>query len=178
MYGYVTVTSTWELACRVRSDREFAGKWLSPLYTHCHLAERGVLVVGPSAVFLGYISQVLPGLGETNVLLRTVGELFPGVTADRAEGRLTDEVKGRAMMGGVLAASVKDRQSVGPAVIEFAGETLRLDHQVVAEATRQARATRLPHNRAGQSFRGRSSPRSPSGTPESPANSPGSLRPT
>jgi DNA helicase IV len=33
------------------------------LYTHRRLAERGVLVVGPSATFLGYISQVLPGLG-------------------------------------------------------------------------------------------------------------------
>ena len=58
-----------------------------------------MLVVGPSATFLGYISQVLPGLGETNVLLRTVGELFPGVAADRAESRLAEEVKGRASDG-------------------------------------------------------------------------------
>ena len=122
------------------------------LYTHRHLAERGVLVVGPSAVFLGYISQVLPGLGETNVLLRTVGELFPGVTADRAEGRLAEEVKGRAMMAGVLAAAIRDRQAAGPAEIEFAGETLRLGHQVVAEAARRARATQLPHNRARPVF--------------------------
>ena len=122
------------------------------LYTHRHLAERGVLVVGPSTVFLGYISQVLPGLGETNVLLRTVGELFPGVTADRAEGRLAEEVKGRAMMAGVIAAAVRDRQAVSAAEIEFAGETLRLDHQVVAEATRRARASRLPHNEARPVF--------------------------
>lgn len=118
------------------------------LYTHRHLAERGVLVVGPSATFLGYISQVLPGLGETNVLLRTVGELFPGVTADRGESRLAEEVKGRAMMAGVLAADIRRRQATGPAEIEFAGETLRLDTGAVREATRQARAARLPHNRA------------------------------
>jgi DNA helicase IV len=124
------------------------------LYTHRHLAERGVLVVGPSPVFLGYISQVLPGLGETNVLLRTVGELFPGVTADRAEGRLAEEVKGRAVMADVVAAAVRSRQADGPAEIEFAGETLRLDHQVVAEAARQARATRLPHNQARPVFQG------------------------
>jgi DNA helicase IV len=122
------------------------------LYTHRHLAERGVLVVGPSPVFLGYVSQVLPGLGETNVLLRTVGELFPGVAADRAEGRLAEEVKGRAMMAGVLAAAIRDRQAAGPAEIEFAGETLRLGHQVLAEAARQARATRLPHNKARPVF--------------------------
>lgn len=122
------------------------------LYTHRHLANRGVLVVGPSATFLSYISQVLPGLGETNVLLRTVGELFPGVVADRRETRLAEEVKGRAMMAGVLAAAVRDRQAVGPAEFEFAGETLRLDGEVVREATRRARAAQLPHNRARPLF--------------------------
>ncbi len=124
------------------------------LYTHRHLAARGVLVVGPNPTFLGYISQVLPGLGETNVLLRTVGGLFPGVAADRAEGRLAEEVKGRAMMAGVVAAAVRDRQAAGAAEVEFEfdGETLRLDRQVVAEAARRARATRLPHNQARPLF--------------------------
>jgi DNA helicase IV len=122
------------------------------LYTHRHLAGRGVLVVGPNATFLGYISQVLPGLGETNVLLRTVGELFPGVTPGRAEGRLAEEVKGRAVMAGVLAAAVRDRQAAGPAEIEFAGETLRLDAGAVQQAARRARATRLPHNQARPLF--------------------------
>ena len=122
------------------------------LYTHRHLAKRGVLVVGPSATFLGYISQVLPGLGETNVLLRTVGELFPGVVADRGESRLAEEVKGRAMMAGVLARAVRDRQAAGPPEFEFAGETLQLDAPVVREATRRARAARLPHNRARPLF--------------------------
>jgi DNA helicase IV len=122
------------------------------LYTHRHLAERGVLVVGPNATFLGYISQVLPGLGETNVLLCTVGELFPGVVADRAEAALAEEVKGRATMAGVLAAAVRDRQATGPAEVDFGGETLRLDAQVVRQATERARATRLPHNRARPIF--------------------------
>jgi DNA helicase IV len=115
------------------------------LYTHRRLAERGVLVVGPSATFLGYISQVLPGLGETNVLLRTVGELFPGITAGRAEDRLAEEVKGRAMMADVLAAAVRDRQATGPAEIEFAGETLRLDRQVVAERAAADRTWTFGH---------------------------------
>ena len=52
------------------------------LYTHRrHLERRGVLVIGPNATFLRYISQVLPSLGETDVVLRTLGELFPGVQA-------------------------------------------------------------------------------------------------
>jgi DNA helicase IV len=122
------------------------------LYTHRRLAERGVLVVGPSPTFLGYISQVLPGLGEANVLLRTVGELFPGVVAGRAEGRLAEEVKGRAAMAGVLAAAVRDRQAAGPAEVEFGGETLRLGRQAVEKAARRARASRLPHNKARPLF--------------------------
>ena len=128
------------------------------LYTHRRLAERGVLVIGPSTTFLGYISQVRPGLGETNVLMRTIGEMFPGVAADRAESRLAEEVKGRATMAGVLAAAVRNRQpasdqhAAGSAEIEFAGETLRLGRHVVAEAARRARATRLPHNQARSLF--------------------------
>jgi DNA helicase IV len=122
------------------------------LYTHRRLAGRGVLIVGPNPTFLGYISQVLPGLGETNVLLRTVGELFPGAAASRAESRLAEEVKGRAMMAGVLVAAVHGRQAAGPAEVEFGGETLRLGREVVAEAARRARATRLPHNQARPLF--------------------------
>lgn len=53
------------------------------LYTHRRLAERGVLVVGPNPTFLGCISQMLPGFGESNVLLRTVGELFPRAAAEQ-----------------------------------------------------------------------------------------------
>ena len=148
------------------------------LYTHRHLAARGVLVVGPNATFLGYISQVLPGLGETNVLLRTVGELFPGVAADRAETRLAEEVKGRAMMAGVLAAAVRDRQAAGPAEIEFAGETLRLD----ARSCRKPPGGHAPPasrtTRPGRSSSATSFPRSPAATPERPASSPSGSRPT
>ena len=50
------------------------------LYTHRdRLESRGVLLVGPSPVFLRYISQVLPSLGETGVVTATPAELFPGV---------------------------------------------------------------------------------------------------
>ncbi len=49
------------------------------LYTHRdRLARRGVLVVGPNPTFLRYIGQVLPSLGETSVVLGTVGQLHPG----------------------------------------------------------------------------------------------------
>jgi len=56
------------------------------LYTHRdRLARRGVLVVGPNPTFLRYIGQVLPSLGETSVVLSTVGQLFPGLDARRPD---------------------------------------------------------------------------------------------
>ena len=47
------------------------------LYEHRErLARQGVLVVGPNRVFLEYISQVLPSLGETSVSQSTVDDLL------------------------------------------------------------------------------------------------------
>src|SRR4051794_13016709 len=56
------------------------------LYTYRErLERRGVLILGPNPTFLRYIEQVLPSLGETDVMLSTVGELYPGVVANRPE---------------------------------------------------------------------------------------------
>ena len=50
------------------------------LYTHRFPLERqGVLVVGPNPLFLRYIEQVLPSLGETGVTLSTVSGLVPEI---------------------------------------------------------------------------------------------------
>ena len=43
----------------------------------------GVLVVGPSGVFMDYIERVLPSLGETSVTLRSIGALVAGVRSER-----------------------------------------------------------------------------------------------
>ncbi|PZP00560.1 MAG: ATP-dependent DNA helicase, partial [Gardnerella vaginalis] len=45
------------------------------LYTHRRKLEKsGVLIVGPSSAFLRYIDQVLPSLGETGVVSRTISD--------------------------------------------------------------------------------------------------------
>ncbi|GAB3961190.1 RNA polymerase recycling motor ATPase HelR [Actinoallomurus acanthiterrae] len=124
------------------------------LYTHRHLAERGVLVVGPNATFLRYIGQVLPGLGETSVVLSTVGGLFPGVTARRAEPPAIAEIKGRAMMADVVAAAVRDRQAApcGPAEIPYGDETLRLEEEDYRRAAQTALSGPVLHNQARRIF--------------------------
>ena len=77
------------------------------LYTHRdQLARRGVLVVGPNATFLRYIEQVLPSLGETEVVLSTVGELLPGVVGTATESPDASRLKGGLQMVEVIARAV------------------------------------------------------------------------
>ncbi|MEV7392392.1 MULTISPECIES: ATP-dependent DNA helicase [unclassified Streptomyces] len=120
------------------------------------LAKRAVLIVGPNPAFLGYIGEVLPSLGETGVLLATVGELFPGVKARAADTSEAAAVKGRADMADVLAAVVRDRQTLPDPVlaIEHDREVLMLDDGLVNMARERTRAARLPHNVAREYFEG------------------------
>ncbi|RPE40596.1 DNA helicase IV [Streptomyces sp. Ag109_O5-1] len=120
------------------------------------LAKRAVLIVGPNPAFLGYIGEVLPSLGETGVLLATVGELFPGVKARAADTPEAAAVKGRADMADVLAAVVRDRQTLPDPVlaIEHDREVLMLDDGLVNMARERTRAARLPHNAAREYFEG------------------------
>ncbi|MFD2492784.1 HelD family protein [Amycolatopsis jiangsuensis] len=125
------------------------------LYTHRQqLTTRGVLVVGPNSTFLRYIGQVLPSLGETGVLLATIGQLWPGLDADGTEAPEATEIKGRAVMTDVLAAAVRDRQRVPEPVleIEHEREILKLDRKTCAEARTRARRSRRPHNLARRLF--------------------------
>ncbi|MEJ2886214.1 HelD family protein [Actinomycetospora aeridis] len=125
------------------------------LYTHRRqLARRGVLVVGPNPTFLRYIEQVLPSLGETSVLLSTVGELYPGLAAHRAEAPAAAALKGHLEMGKMLATAVRDRQELPhrPIRLVVDGEPVVVDRDVVAQARTRARRTRRPHNDAKRTF--------------------------
>ncbi|GAA1893829.1 ATP-binding domain-containing protein [Williamsia serinedens] len=125
------------------------------LYTHRDVLSRsGVLVVGPNDDFLRYIGQVLPSLGETGVLLATVGDLYPGV---RAVGHDTPDaaaLKGELDIVDVLRDAVRDRQVLPSETItvSFDGYPLNIDRTVVKRARGRARSTRRPHNRARSVF--------------------------
>ncbi|WP_254885974.1 ATP-binding domain-containing protein [Streptomyces sp. NA02950] len=118
------------------------------------LARRAVLIVGPNPAFLGYIGEVLPSLGETGVMLATLGELFPGVTATGTDTPAAAEAKGRATMAEALARFVRDKQSLpDPAiVIPHEDGELVLDADIASDARWLARGTRLPHNLARPHF--------------------------
>jgi DNA helicase IV len=121
------------------------------LYTHREqLARRVVLVIGPSATFLRYVGQVLPSLGETSVLMSTIADLYPGVTARREEPVSTARLKGSLRMADVIAAAVRDRQGFARGGLEvmFERDVVRLDRRTCLRVRDRARRARLPHNQA------------------------------
>ncbi len=74
------------------------------------LSDTGVLIVGPSSQFLGYISNVLPSLGESGVISQTIPELYPGILRGGVESDEVSRLKGRATMADLLRAAVADRR--------------------------------------------------------------------
>jgi len=81
------------------------------LYTHRFPLERqGVLVVGPNPLFLRYIEQVLPSLGETGVTLSTVSGMVPEIRVHENGPVDVARLKGDARMATVIARAVRTRQ--------------------------------------------------------------------
>ncbi|MDR1431490.1 MAG: UvrD-helicase domain-containing protein [Propionibacteriaceae bacterium] len=72
------------------------------LYSNRRRFERGgILVVGPSALFMNYIERVLPSLGEDSVTLRAIGQVAADVlkiTANRIDSARAAEIKGSLRM--------------------------------------------------------------------------------
>ena len=125
------------------------------LYTHRERLDRsGVLIVGPNPLFLRYIEQVLPSLGETGVVLSTAAELYPGVTGVHEPRADVAALKGDLRMAAVLARAVRARQRVpdGPRVLAVGSQRLTLTPADVAAARARARRSRKPHNSAREGF--------------------------
>lgn len=125
------------------------------LYTHReNLSRSGILIIGPNDDFLNYIGQVLPSLGESGVLLSTIGDLFPGVRAGTADLRTTAAVKGGLRMVNVLKRAVRAQQSLPsrPEAVDFDSYTVEIDSALVKAARAKARATRRAHNLSQNAF--------------------------
>ncbi|HXS63797.1 MAG TPA: ATP-binding domain-containing protein [Streptosporangiaceae bacterium] len=125
------------------------------LYTYRRqLEKRGVLVVGPNATFLRYIGQVLPSLGETSVMLATIGDLMPGIKATGSEPAEVALIKGRLAMAKVVAAAVRDRQLVPHSGIEirFEKDIYKISRQSISRCRERARRSRMRHNQARSVF--------------------------
>ena len=119
------------------------------LYTHRFPLERqGVLVVGPNPLFLRYIEQVLPSLGETGVSLSTVAGLVPEVRVRGVDDAAVAKLKGDVRMVKVLARAVRTRQRPlrHDAEIPFGAGVLRLRADATEDIVATARRRPGTHN--------------------------------
>ncbi len=113
------------------------------------LRER-LLVVGPNRVFLDYIADVLPSLGERSVLQRTVVDLaVPGVTIDGVDPPEIARVKGDERMLDLLeaAAMATIRPPIEPVRVPFGARTLVFEPDEIAQWIAAAAAGTQPLNR-------------------------------
>ena len=118
------------------------------------LDSTGVLIIGPNDRFLSYISQVLPSLGETGVVLATPGTLLPNLHTVPETNLLAREVKGSAEMLTILGDAIKTYQTVPEDSIDISidGLNVQLTPKMVRAARTRARRSRKPHNHARTAF--------------------------
>ncbi|MGW3856382.1 HelD family protein [Micromonospora arida] len=114
----------------------------------------GILVVGPSSVFVEYIGSVLPSLGEDTATLHSLGTLFPGMTATRPDPPEVAAVKGSLRMRRVLERAARDAVPGGPGELRllYRGTLLRLDRAAldrIRDRALQRGARRNEVRRAG-----------------------------
>lgn len=124
------------------------------LYTHRFpLEDQGVLVVGPNRLFLAYIEQVLPSLGEAGVELAVLADLVDHVSVRGRDREAVARLKGDAVMAQVLAKAVRDRKRAlrAPLRVGLGLQTLSLSVPVSADIVRDARRRYRRHN-AGRRF--------------------------
>lgn len=105
------------------------------------LERRGVLIIGPNSQFLRYIDEVLPSLGESHVVLSTIGDLVPGYQATVRDNAATAELKADTRMAALIDAAVQNRIRI-PAngvTINHDGDLLTLTGGQLRSAVRYAK---------------------------------------
>lgn len=110
----------------------------------------GVLVIGPSTVFMNYIERVLPSLGETAVSLRSLGSVVEGLNASRHDEARAATAKGSARMVKVLRHAVSGAQ---PGEVQsfryfYRDNVLTLEAQQLDKIRRSLMSNGLKRNRA------------------------------
>ena len=119
------------------------------LYTHRRRLESGgVLLVGPNTIFLRYIDQVLPSLGEDDVQLATPTSLKPQYRVLADDTPQLARIKGDARMAEVVANALRTREHPLPRdlVVTLDGEVLRLRRSASIRIVERAQRRRGTHN--------------------------------
>ena len=128
------------------------------LYTDRRRYESGgVLIIGPSGVFMRYIERVLPSLGETAVALRSLGEVVDGVRATRHDEPAVADVKGSERMAELIRRTARQQAPGSPTEFRvfWRDDTIRLDRGLLGRVRRQL----MSQGQVSQGRRNRQLPR-------------------
>ncbi|HAS11982.1 MAG TPA: helicase, partial [Acidimicrobiaceae bacterium] len=119
------------------------------LYTFRDVLDRqGVLVLGPNGRFLDYVRDVLPSLGEHDVRLATVHQLYPGVRAVPDDDVRVASLKADLRMVRVVRRALRMRQRRLRTVarVPVGRFILKLEPAVVNHVVDTARGLEGTHN--------------------------------
>lgn len=116
------------------------------LFEHAKLRRDGVLVVGPSDIFVRYISKVLPALGESQVMHSSVDRLVPAKRKPAKEDPAVAALKGDARMSTVLRKALwgNTRLPDEDVVVRESSPYVRLTPETVRELTRDLLDRHVP----------------------------------
>jgi len=118
------------------------------LYTNRFPLEgQGVLVLGPNRLFIAYIEQVLPSLGEAGVHVAVLADLLrPKVGVNKLDDEDVARIKGDIGMAEVISRAVADRERPlrDDLVVGLGLQRLRLtvgeSKRIIVEASRRSRS--------------------------------------
>ncbi|QFY10566.1 AAA family ATPase [Nonomuraea phyllanthi] len=128
------------------------------LYAHRQRLQRsGVLVLGPNPAFLGYISAVLPALGEMDVEQTTLERLLGRVPVTAVDGEAAAIVKHDVRMAEVLRGALygRIRKPVEPVVVPDGSYRWRVPEHEVRRIVDDARRDALPYGVGRERVRAR-----------------------
>ncbi len=118
------------------------------LYAHRRrLSRGGVLVLGPNRAFLGYISAVLPALGEIDVEQTTIEALLAGVPINGADSTAAAAVKHDVRMAEVLHRALyrRIRRPDGPIGVPDGSYRWRVREEELRRVVDDTRREALPY---------------------------------
>jgi DNA helicase IV len=128
------------------------------LYAHRHRLQRtGVLVLGPNRAFLGYISAVLPALGEADVEQTTLERLLATVPVSAADSEAAAIVKHDARMADVLRRALygRIRKPAEPVAVADGSYRWRVHEEELRRIVDDTRRESLPYGVGRERVRAR-----------------------
>jgi DNA helicase IV len=128
------------------------------LYTHRErLRRNGVLIVGPNQTFLGYISNVLPALGEIEIAQSTMNDLLDHVPVKGVDPPAVAALKHDPRMAQALKQALWARiaEPAGPIVVPDGSHRWRIDEGVLKRLIRGVRDEEPPYSVGRERLRAR-----------------------